>query len=111
MTLMYRCPGHHHAHDGCTFDAEGKSDVEQAKRDGWHLTLVEAVDAKLGRSAKAPVVASEPAIEPEPAPAPPDSEELLRTDIIAEMERLGLKVDKRKSNEKLLAELEAAEQK
>jgi hypothetical protein len=87
-TIVYKCPGACFGPPGTTFNSVGvKDEKELAKRlaDGWFKTLPEAVEAFLN-----PVQ-----VEP-----PPTREEMLE-----QAEKIGLKVDKRWSDETLLEKI------
>ena len=111
-TIVYRCPGDWFGPRGTTFTSVGVDNAEQlAARlaDGWHRTQCEAVEAYLNPQ---PVVtmtpAPEPQPEPEPAPIPDDDAPPAREEMVAQAALLGLRVDRRWSDETLLARIAAA---
>lgn len=90
-TMVYRCPGEHHAHSGATYKyrpVTGKDELDDLLKSGWSLTLVEAVDAW-----KNPKV--EKQIQEENSP--PTREELE-----SKAKELGIKFDGRTGDAKLL---------
>lgn len=99
-TFVYRCPGPYagpaFGSVGTTYgtrDVADAADLEAALADGWHSTLLAAAEAALGLRA-APVAPD----EQEPADDAPPT----RAEMIEQAERIGLKVDKRWSDETLL---------
>lgn len=99
-TLVYRCPGPHFAHAGQTYDYAKVSDedeLSQRLEAGWHLSLVEAVDAATGK-VKAKAADQEPS---EDAPATREELETMAND-------LGIKFDGRTSDAGLLRKIEEA---
>ena len=102
-TLVYRCPGPHDGPPGTTYKAEPVADASElaaALSAGWFATLPEAVEAFLSPK---PQVASETADEAQPT----------RAELEAKAAELGIKVDKRWGDKRLMQEivtaLEAAE--
>ena len=89
-TFVYKCPGPHFGPPKTTYgtlDVADDSDLSAALKNGWHMTLKEAVDDFLGNKDN----------------KPPTREEMLQ-----QAEKVGLKVDKRWSNETLLAAVNEA---
>ena len=101
-SLVYRCPGPHWGPPGTTYEAalvKGDTDLAAALSAGWFATLPEAVEAFL-----AP--AGEP-LEPltEPASETVDEAPLTRESLEAKARELGIKVDGRWSDKRLITEL------
>ena len=99
--LVYRCPGPHFGPSGTTYVAEqvlDESDLAAALSAGWFATLPEAVEAFL----------APPPSEPEAAPVPDDDAPPTRAELEAKAAELGLKVDGRWSDKRLLAEVTKA---
>lgn len=88
-TMLYKHPGAHEMH-GDKFDyiVVDEQDVDQAKKEGWHLTTTEAKE-----KTKAP---AKPAPAPADDNAPPTREELE-----TKATELGIKFDGRTSDAKL----------
>lgn len=93
-TILYRCPGKHLVTNGVTFDTLGieLADVAKALADGWHETLPAAIEAFQNPAAVIPA-----------DDAPPT-----RAEMLEQAEKLGIKVDKRWSDETLLAKIAEA---
>jgi hypothetical protein len=90
-TILYRVPGAHFGPPGVTYDYRGvdtQEALEAALSDGWHDSLADAM---------APPVAA-----PEAAPVP-----AMRAELEQKAEELGIKVDGRWSDKRLMAEIEA----
>lgn len=102
--LVYRCPGSHWGPLGTTYDSVGVADeaeLEQRKAQGYHQTMVAAVEAL--RAPVAPVVEVAPT-EPEiPDDAPPT-----RTEMQQQADILGIKVDRRWSDATLMGKIQEA---
>jgi len=100
-TLVYRCPGPHWGPPGTTYRADpvtDEADLAAALSAGWFATLPEAAEAFLA-----------PAPPPtEPAPAPADDVPPTREELEAHCESLGLKIDGRWSDKRLMIELAKA---
>jgi hypothetical protein len=95
-TILYRVPGAHFGPPGVTYDylgANTKEALDAALADGWHETLVAAM---------APPVAP-----PEPAPVPADDAPVMREELEQKAEELGIKVDGRWSDKRLISEIDA----
>jgi hypothetical protein len=95
-TILYRVPGAHFGPPGVTYDYRGidtEEALEAALADGWHESLVAAM---------APPVAT-----PEAAPVPADDAPVTREELEQKAEELGIKVDGRWSDKRLVAEIEA----
>ena len=54
-TMLYKFPGAHEMH-GAKFDyiIVDEQDIDQAKKDGWHLTTTGAKEAAEGTTTEAP---------------------------------------------------------
>lgn len=93
-TILYRCPGKHLVTNGVTFDTLGieLADVAKALADGWHETLPAAIEAFQNPAAVIPA-----------DDAPPT-----RAEMLDQADTLGIKVDKRWSDETLLAKIAEA---
>ncbi len=96
--LVYRSPGPHWGPPGKTYDCKGVDleHLEQAVADGWHESFLAALGLE---PVSAPV---------EPAPEPTDDAPPTRAEMMQQASLLGLKVDKRWSDETLLAKINAA---
>jgi hypothetical protein len=95
-TILYRVPGAHFGPPGFTYDYLGvatQEALEAALAAGWHESLADAM---------APPVAA-----PEVAPAPADDAPVMRAELEQKAEELGIKVDGRWSDKRLIAEIEA----
>ena len=94
-TIVYRCPGKQLLTGGVTFDTLGieLDDLDKSLSEGWHETLPAAIDA-LTKPAE-PVVPADD--------APPTRDEM-----VEQAEKLFIKVDKRWSDETLLAKIAEA---
>ena len=88
-TMLYKHPGAHEMH-GDKFDyiVVDEQDVDQAKKDGWHLTTTEAK-----AETKAPAKTAE-AVEDDNAPP-------TRAELEAKATELNIKFDGRTSDAKL----------
>jgi hypothetical protein len=94
-TILYRVPGAHFGPPGFTYDYRGvdtEEALEAALADGWHESLADAM---------APPVAV-----PEAAPVPADDAPVMRDELEQKAEELGIKVDGRWSDKRLIAEIE-----
>ncbi len=87
-TMLYKHPGQHEIH-GSNFDyiIVDESDVEQSIKDGWFLTTDEAKNSFSKVS---------------------DSTDATKEEMIQKAESLGIKVDKRWSDETLLDKINQA---
>lgn len=96
--LVYRSPGPHWGPPGKTYDCKGvePEELAEALADGWHESFAAALGLE---SVKAPV---------EPVPEPADDAPPTRDEMLQQAGLLGLKVDKRWSDETLLAKINAA---
>ena len=97
-SLVYRCPGPHFGPSGTTYVAESvanESELAAARSAGWFATLPEAVEAFLAPPATEPV---EPADESPPT----------RAELEERAAELGVKVDKRWGDKRLMQEIVAA---
>jgi hypothetical protein len=91
-TTLYRVPGAHFGPPGFTYDYRGvdtEEALEAALADGWHESLTAAM---------AP---------PEAAPVPADDAPVMRAELEQKAEELGIKVDGRWSDKRLMAEIES----
>ena len=105
-TLVYRCPGPHWGPPGTTYRAESVADASElaaALSAGWFATLPEAVEAFLAPS---PSSSQEGLSEPESETA--DEAPLTRESLEAKAAELGLKVDKRWGDKRLMEEIAKA---
>lgn len=93
MIAVYRSPGPHFGPPGKTYDSKGvePEHLADALAEGWHTDFLIAVGLA---EAPAETVADN---------APPTREEMLE-----QAEKLGIKVDKRWSDDTLLAKINAA---
>jgi hypothetical protein len=101
--LVYRSPGPHWGPPGTTYDCKGvgPEELPYALLDGWHESFAAALGLE---PVDAPAVEVQAEVAPEPADnAPPTRDEMLQ-----QASLLGLKVDKRWSDETLLAKINAA---
>jgi len=95
-TTLYRVPGAHFGPPGFTYDYLGvatKEALEAALADGWHDSLTAAM--------------APPGAAPEAAPVPADEAPVMRAELDQKAEELGIKVDGRWSDKRLMAEIEA----
>lgn len=91
-TLVYKCPGDHFAHGGATYKYSPVKDQETLDKkiaEGWHISLVEAVDAFKNKSVSKPEIINENA-----APT--------REEMEIKAKELGIKFDGRTNDFKLL---------
>lgn len=98
-SLVYRCPGPHFGPSGTTYVAESvanESELAAALSAGWFATLPEAVEAFLAPPKTE--VASETADESPPT----------RAELEERAAELGVKVDKRWGDKRLMQEIVAA---
>lgn len=111
-TIVYRCPGPFQGSLGTTFNSVGVDNADElAARlaDGWHCTMPEAIDAYLNPQPVVTITPTpEPEPEPEPAPIPDDDAPPTREEMVAKAALLGLRVDRRWSDETLLARIAVA---
>jgi hypothetical protein len=101
--LVYRSPGPHWGPPGKTYDCKGvgPEELPYALLDGWHESFLAAVGLE-------PVDAPAVEVQSEPAPEPADDTPPTRAEMMQQASLLGLKVDKRWSDETLLAKINAA---
>jgi hypothetical protein len=99
QTLVYRSPGPHWGPPGKTYDCKGvePEELAQAVADGWHESFLAALGLE-------PVDAPAVEVQPEPTDDAPPT----RAEMMQQAELLGLKVDRRWSDETLLAKINAA---
>ena len=122
-TFLYRCPGPHFGPQWTTYDTRDvarEADLPAALADGWCKTLQEAAaqylatrDAAAAAQAaktKSPGAQPIPAPEQAPAPAPaeaPDADDEdappTRAEMLEQAARIGLRVDRRWSDARLLS--------
>lgn len=91
--LVYKCPGEHHAHGGVTYKyraVNSEDELNKCLSDGWHASLIDAVDAFKNPN---------PVIE---KPIPPDNAEPTREELELKATELGIKFDGRTNDAKLL---------
>lgn len=120
-TLVYRAPGSSQHSSGGRYryrGVEDQAEYDAALADGWHATILAAVVAAgerafahnrkpAGLLAKARAkLDAQPA--PEPAEIPSDDAPPTREEMLTQAQLLGLKVDKRWSDETLAAKITAA---
>ena len=100
-TIVYRCPGRHLVTNGITFDTWGidLADLDKALSEGWHETVPAAIEALAQPTPVVEAVIGE--VVEDDAPA-------TREEMLAQAALLGLKVDKRWSDETLLAKIAEA---
>jgi len=94
-TILYRVPGPHFGPPGVTYDYRGidtQEALEAALADGWHDSLTAAMA---------------PPAPADDAPAPADDAPVMRAELDQKAEELGIKVDGRWSDKRLIAEIEA----
>lgn len=101
--LVYRSPGPHWGPPGTTYDCKGveSEELAQAVADGWHESFLAALGLE-------PVDAPAVEVQAEAAPEPADDAPPTRDEMLQQASLLGLKVDKRWSDETLLAKINAA---
>jgi hypothetical protein len=101
--LVYRSPGPHWGPPGKTYDCKGvgPEELPYALLDGWHESFLAAVGLE-------PVDAPAVEVQAEAAPEPADDAPPTRDEMLQQASLLGLKVDKRWSDETLLAKINAA---
>jgi hypothetical protein len=101
---VYRSPGPHWGPPMKTYDIKGVAaeDLGAAIADGWHVSFL----AALGLEPEAEAVAPAPATESAPADDAPPT----RTEMEQQAALLGIKVDRRWSDETLMAKITAAMQ-
>jgi hypothetical protein len=95
-TILYRVPGAHFGPPGVTYDYRGvdtQEALEAALADGWHESLTDAMEP--------------PVTAPEAALVPADEAPVMRAELDQKAEELGIKVDGRWSDRRLMAEIEA----
>lgn len=101
--LVYKCPGEHHAHDGATYkyrSASSQEELDKLSEDGWHNSLVKAVEAfkaPAKEDVKEPEIVIDEELSQADESAPPTREEME-----TKAKELGLKFDGRTSDAKLL---------
>jgi hypothetical protein len=97
--MMYRCPGElRHITRGFLYDQRQHADADKAKAEGWFDSLEEAA----GLVPPAPESMALPFV-PVDDDAPPT-----RAEMIAQAEKLGIDVDKRWGDKRLMAEIDKA---
>ena len=118
-TILYRCPGAHFGPPDTTFDYLGvgtEEALEAALVDGWHETLLAAMAPPVVAPEPAPVPADDardfapPDAEPaygDPEPETADNSPVTREELEQKAEDLGIRVDGRWSDKRLIAEIEA----
>ncbi len=103
-TFLYRCPGPHFGPQWTTYDTRdvaSKADLPAALADGWCETLQEAAAqyiAQRDEAAKAVL----PQVQDEAPAAAEEDAPPTRAEMLEQAERIGLKVDKRWSDARLL---------
>ncbi len=98
IIVVYRSPGPHFGPPGKTYDMKGVApeDLGAAIADGWHKSYL----AALGLKPAAPT--------PAPPPEPADDAPPTRAEMEQQAALLGIKVDRRWSDETLMAKITAA---
>jgi len=94
--FVYRCPGAHFGPNGTTYESIGVNDEAQlqaAVLDGWSKTLVEAVIKFI----EPKEVIDHPKEVSNSAPT--------REEMLQQADKIGLKVDRRWGNEKLIEKI------
>ena len=94
--FVYQCPGSYLGPSGATYKTElveNAAELKAALSAGWYVSLADAVDC----------VSSGHESDDAEVDAPPT-----RAEMLEQAEKLGLKVDKRWSDETLLAKIDAA---
>jgi hypothetical protein len=101
ITVVYRSPGPHFGPAGKTYDLKGVSSAElgEAVANGWHVSFLAAMGLE-------PAAPAAPA--PAPAPEPADDAPPTRAEMEQQAALLGIKVDRRWSDETLMAKITAA---
>ncbi|MFN8996273.1 MAG: hypothetical protein ACK5X3_21760 [Pseudomonadota bacterium] len=130
-TIVYRCPGRHLITNGVTFDTLGIeiADFDKALSEGWHETVPAAIEAFTAPAASqssekrtAVPVAEKPSfrdrdsgdggVAPTPDGSAPnfdvDNAPPTRAEMLQQAEILGIKIDKRWSDDTLLFKIQAA---
>lgn len=105
-SLVYRCPGPHWGPPGTTYEAapvKDDTDLAAALSVGWFATLPEAVEAFLAPSPESSLDGST-----EPASETVDEAPLTRESLEAKAREIGIKVDGRWSDKRLMTELTKA---
>ena len=103
-TFFYRCPGPHFGPQWTTYDTRdvlSAEDMAAALADGWCETLQEAAAryiAQRDEAAKAVL----PKVQDEAPAAAEEDAPPTRAEMLEQAERIGLKVDKRWSDARLL---------
>jgi len=105
MIAVYRAPGPHFGPPHTTYDCKGvtEEDLQAALDEGWHLQFLDALAAAYGADA----VESDDIelVDDADLDAPPTREEMEQ-----QAEQIGLKVDKRWSDQTLSRKIEDAMQ-
>jgi hypothetical protein len=98
-TIVYRCPGEHFGPNGTTYKSIGVNDEDQlqsALSDGWSKTLIEAViefiEPKEVLDSAKEVSSSAPT----------------RDEMIQQADKIGLKIDRRWSDARLVEKINEA---
>ena len=94
LITVYRAPGPHFGPPHTTYDCKGvtEEDLQAALDDGWHLEFLDAIAAEYGSDA----------VDETDWDAAPT-----RVELMQQAQMLGLKVDRRWSDETLLAKITA----
>lgn len=98
-TIVYKCPGAHFGPNGTTYESIGVNDESQlqsAVQDGWSKTLIEAViefiEPKESLDSAKEVSSSAPT----------------RDEMIQQADKIGLKIDRRWSDARLVEKINEA---
>ena len=104
QVLLYRSPGPHFGPPGKTYECKGfeAEEVADALADGWCESYLQAIG--LERAPVAEAVIGEPVDEPVPA----DDEPPTRAEMEQQAEKIGLKVDRRWSDQTLMQRITLA---
>jgi hypothetical protein len=100
---VYRSPGPHWGPPGKTYDCKGvePEELAAALADGWHESFLAALGLE---PVDAPAVEAQPDVVAEPADDAPPT----RAEMLEQAAKLNLRVDRRWSDETLLAKINAA---
>jgi hypothetical protein len=98
-TIVYKCPGKHFGPNGTTYESIGVNDEDQlqsALNDGWSKTIIEAairfIESKESLDSAKEVFSSAPT----------------REEMIQQADKIGLKIDRRWSDAKLVEKINEA---
>jgi len=110
--LVYRCPGPYAGPLGATYETQGvdsQEALQAALLDGWSEGLEDAAEASLLaawgkglREADEPLPSGSDKVESQPSAEAPEDAPPTRAEMLEQAERIGLKVDGRWSDARLL---------